>query len=108
MIDKPLSEGTRIAKLPLPKSLPSPAFKTPQLSRLSHKPPAPAVYQQSCRLHRKQAAHYLGMSVSWLDKARLHGGGPIFISIGGRIVYDLKDLEDFLQRNRHASTSEQY
>ena len=71
-------------------------------------PPEPAVYKQSRRLHRKQAAVFLGMSLSWLDKARLNGSGPIFISIGGRVVYDLKDLEDFLQSNRHASTSEQY
>ena len=50
----------------------------------------------SRRLHRKQAADYLGVSLSWLDKARLTGIGPVFISIGGRIVYDLADLDDFL------------
>ena len=103
MNDKPMLKGLSPAK-----SRPATAFNAPQKSPPYNKPPEPAVYKQSRRLHRKLAAHYLGMSVSWLDKARLHGGGPIFISIGGRVVYDLKDLDEFLQRNRHASTSEQY
>ena len=60
------------------------------------------------RLHRKQAAEFLGVSLSWLDKARLSGLGPPYIAIGGRILYDSRDLEMFLQSNRHASTSEQY
>ena len=62
----------------------------------------------SKRLHRKQTAAYLGVSLSWLDKARLSGLGPPFIAIGGRILYDSRDLEMFLQSNKHSSTSEQY
>jgi hypothetical protein len=62
----------------------------------------------SKRLHRKQAAAYLGVSLSWLDKARLTGLGPPYIAIGGRVLYDSRDLETFLQSNRHSSTSEQY
>lgn len=62
----------------------------------------------SRRLHRKQAAEFLGVSLSWLDKARLSGLGPPYIAIGGRILYDSRDLEIFLQSNRHTSTSEQY
>ena len=93
---------------PLKRPLLPAVLKQRLPNRLNNESTEPPVAKQSRRLHRKQAAHYLGMSVSWLDKARLHGGGPIFISIGGRVVYDLKDLDDFLQRNRHASTSEQY
>ena len=103
MTDKPMLKGLSSAK-----SRPATAFDPKQNNPHYTKPPEPAVYKQSRRLHRKQAANYLGMSLSWLDKARLNGNGPIFISIGGRVVYDLKDLEDFLQSNRHASTSEQY
>jgi hypothetical protein len=62
----------------------------------------------SKRLHRKQTAAYLGVSLSWLDKSRLTGLGPVFITIGGRIVYDSADLDAFLQSNRRTSTSEQY
>lgn len=66
----------------------------------------PAGSRPTRRLHRKETAAYLGNSVSWLDKARLTGTGPVFISIGGRIVYDTADLDDFMERNRHTSTSE--
>ncbi len=59
----------------------------------------------SKRLHRKQTAEYLGVSLSWLDKSRLSGLGPTFIALGGRVVYDTADLEDFMQKNRHTSTS---
>ena len=62
----------------------------------------------SRRLHRKQAAEFLGVSLSWLDKARLTGLGPAYIPIGGRILYDSRDLEIFLQSNKRFSTSEQY
>lgn len=62
----------------------------------------------SRRLHRKQAAEYLGVSLSWLDKARISGLGPVFVTMGGRVLYDSRDLEAFIDSNRHASTSEQY
>ena len=56
---------------------------------------------KSYRLHRKQAAVHLGVSLSWLDKARMVGRGPAFIAIGSRVVYDLADLDAFLRQNRH-------
>ena len=34
------------------------------------------------RLHRKQAAEFLGVSLSWLDKARISGLGPVFHNNG--------------------------
>ena len=58
------------------------------------------------RLHRKQAAEFLGVSLSWLDKARISGLGPDFITMGGRVLYDSRDLEAFIDSNRHSSTSE--
>lgn len=57
-------------------------------------------------LHRKQAAAHLGVSLSWLDKSRLGGLGPHFIKIGSRVLYDERDLEHFLDKCRHRSTSE--
>jgi helix-turn-helix protein len=62
----------------------------------------------SRRLHRKQAAEFLGVSLSWLDKARISGLGPVFVKMGGRVLYDSRDLEAFIDGNRHSSTSEQY
>jgi predicted DNA-binding transcriptional regulator AlpA len=57
-------------------------------------------------IKRDEVAKYLGVSLSWLDKSRLTGTGPKFIKIGNRILYDLKDLDEFKARNRHQSTSE--
>jgi len=62
----------------------------------------------SRRLHRKQAAEFLGVSLSWLDKARITGMGPVYVKMGGRVLYDTRDLEAFIDSNRHSSTSEQY
>ena len=59
----------------------------------------------SRRLNRKQAAEYLAVSVSWLDKARLSGLGPAFIAISSRVLYDSGDLDEFIERNRRTSTS---
>ena len=60
----------------------------------------PKLTSRSYRLHRKQAAVHLGVSLSWLDKARMVGRGPAFIAIGSRVVYDLADLDAFLRQNR--------
>jgi hypothetical protein len=65
-----------------------------------------ASVQLSRRLHRKKAADYIGTSLSWLDKSRLRGDGPAFLQIGGRVVYDTADLDDFLSRCRRRSTSQ--
>jgi predicted DNA-binding transcriptional regulator AlpA len=57
-------------------------------------------------LHRKEAAHQLGVSLSWLDKARLTGRGPVFIKIGDAIRYAAEDLDKFIAANRRTSTSQ--
>lgn len=59
----------------------------------------------SRRMHRRETAVYLGVSLSWLDKSRMTGTGPIYITIGGRVVYDLADLEAFLNSNRRTQIS---
>jgi predicted DNA-binding transcriptional regulator AlpA len=55
--------------------------------------------QMAINLVRKlsvaEAAAFLGVSKSWLDKQRVHGGGPAYLKIGRRVVYDLSDLEEF-------------
>lgn len=58
-------------------------------------------------LRAPEAATYLGMSQSTLAKMRLRGDGPAYSKAGPRIViYDLKDIEDWLARSRRFSTSE--
>jgi hypothetical protein len=58
------------------------------------------------RLNRKRAAEFLGVSLSWLDKSRVTGIGPPYILLGSRVVYDSRDLEAYMNSNRHSSTSE--
>ena len=91
---KPLRAGT-----PKPLSALHPLGSSPRPGITISRP-------SSRRLHRKQAAEYLGVSLSWLDKSRLTGLGPVFIAISSRVVYDSADLDQFLQRNRRTSTSE--
>ena len=58
-------------------------------------------------VNNSDAARHLGLSESTLNKLRLTGGGPIFIKLGRRILYDFKDLEDWLNRHRRTSTGDQ-
>jgi predicted DNA-binding transcriptional regulator AlpA len=52
------------------------------------------------------AAAYCGSSASTFAKLRLFGGGPIFVKIGRRVVYDPADLDRWLAEHRRSSTSE--
>ncbi len=52
------------------------------------------------------AAEALGVSKSWLEKSRLTGEGPPFVSIGGRRLYAVIDLNGWLDQRRRSSTSE--
>ena len=57
-------------------------------------------------LTHKEAAHYLAVSLSWLDKSRLSGLGPTYIQLGSSIRYASADLEKYRDANRRRSTSE--
>jgi hypothetical protein len=58
------------------------------------------------RLRTPAAADYLGYSESTLEKKRLTGDGPPFIRLGRVIVYDTRDLDQFLVARRATSTSD--
>lgn len=54
------------------------------------------------------AALYLGLSPATLEKKRLKGGGPKFISLGGRAIgYTQEDLDDWIQSQPRKSRTEQ-
>ncbi len=53
-----------------------------------------------------QAATYLGLAVSTLNKWRCHGGGPVYIKMGRAVRYRTEDLELFLLNSRAKSTSD--
>ena len=52
-------------------------------------------------LRTREAAEYLGLSASTLEKMRLTDDGPRFIRLGGRAVgYDIGDLDAWLDGQR--------
>ncbi|WP_266019982.1 helix-turn-helix transcriptional regulator [Brucella intermedia] len=51
----------------------------------------------------KQAAAYLGLSKSTMDKFRHFGGGPRYFKLGRSVIYDVADLDAW--RNDRAATS---
>lgn len=57
-------------------------------------------------LNTTEAARKLGVSVSYLNKRRLTGGGPVFVKIGAKVVYDPADLSAWINARRRSSTSQ--
>ena len=54
----------------------------------------------------KEAATRVGLSASTLNKMRIYGGGPRFIKLRRRVVYDEADLQQWLLSHRRHSTSD--
>jgi predicted DNA-binding transcriptional regulator AlpA len=54
----------------------------------------------------KTAALVLGLSVSWLAKARLRGDGPRFVKVGHAVRYPQSYLRDYIRSRTRSSTSE--
>jgi predicted DNA-binding transcriptional regulator AlpA len=65
----------------------------------------PAEYRKL--INTPETAEYLGISVSTLSKLRVFGGGPKYLKLGRRVVYDTRDLEAWLDAHRRASTSDE-
>lgn len=57
-------------------------------------------------LSTRQASERYGLSESWLTKLRVSGEGPEHLKIGRRVLYDPQTFEDWLNRHRRTSTSE--
>lgn len=58
------------------------------------------------RVPTDEAARYLGMARSTLEKWRVYGNGPPFMKIGNRITYQIRDLESWLEAHRYTSTKQ--
>jgi excisionase family DNA binding protein len=54
----------------------------------------------------KEAARYLNISCSFLNKARVNGNGPAYTYLGNSVRYTREDLDDFAASRRAHSTSE--
>lgn len=60
----------------------------------------------SGRLRTKGAAEYLGLSVSYLEKLRVTGGGPRFAAMGRAISYAVADLDAWAAARTVGNTAE--
>jgi hypothetical protein len=46
------------------------------------------------------AANYVGLSKSFLDKARCYGTGPAYAKLGATVIYSTEDLDAWVAENR--------
>lgn len=54
----------------------------------------------------EEAAEYLRLGKSTLDKKRMSGGGPRYVRIGNCVAYDEVDLEKYVENHKQNSTAE--
>ena len=59
-------------------------------------------------LTTQAAARLVGLSPRTLETFRVRGGGPAFIKLGGAVRYETKALQDWIDANRAASTSDRH
>ena len=57
-------------------------------------------------LRVSEAAQYLGVSVSYMEKRRLYGDGPAYHKLGKTVVYTREALDAFVAGRVQHSTSE--
>jgi hypothetical protein len=54
----------------------------------------------------KQAAAYCHLSPSTLNRLRVSGGGPRYAKLAGKVLYDVRDLDRWIEDSKRGSTSE--
>jgi hypothetical protein len=52
-----------------------------------------------------EAATYVSLSASTLNRLRVSGGGPRYAKLAGRVLYDVRDLDQWIEDNKRGSTS---
>lgn len=57
-------------------------------------------------LRTKEAATFLSLSPRTLEKHRTYGTGPAYKKLGGRVVYAIEDLQNWVERGAVTSTSD--
>ena len=61
---------------------------------------------KSRRLRTAEAADYCGSTKSTFEKYRLTGEGAIYSKLGRVVVYDMADLDNWLESKKRLSTSD--
>jgi len=63
-------------------------------------------FRQDHLMTVQQAAQYLGLAVSTLNKWRCHGGGPAFLKMGRAVRYKMESLDNYIDSSERQSTSD--
>src|SRR3546814_12140154 len=58
-------------------------------------------------LNVRDAASFLGLSKSFLDKARIRGDGPHYLKLGSRVLYRTEALQSWLAARERPSTRQE-
>jgi Helix-turn-helix domain len=61
---------------------------------------------RSVRFNAEQAAAYLGLAKATLAKLRCRGGGAPYCKLGRRVVYDRRELDQWLRSKQRVSTTD--
>jgi hypothetical protein len=89
------------------RAKPSHRSTQPIMERVRDGPLLPPGLEEGRGYSTPEAAEYLGVSVSYLNKLRcVSNSGPEFTKIGRRVTYTLPALERFRAQRRFCSTSE--
>ena len=56
-------------------------------------------------LRTQQAAQYIGLSPHTLENLRSAGGGPRFFKMGRVVVYDVADLDRWVEAQRRTGSA---
>ena len=73
---------------------------------LEHSPERSAPGVRKRLLDPQEASEYLRIAKQTLARWRCYGLGPCFVRIGGRIFYDMADLDAFIAARKFRSTAE--
>jgi predicted DNA-binding transcriptional regulator AlpA len=57
-------------------------------------------------LRTPEAADYLGLSASTMEKMRLRGDGPRYAKLGRLVIYAITDLDAWVEVRKRTSTLE--
>lgn len=57
-------------------------------------------------LRTPEASRFVGLSIRTLEKHRIYGTGPRYSKLGGRVVYQIEDLQAWVELGSKASTSD--
>ena len=60
----------------------------------------------SKRLQVNEAAEYVGVNFRYLEKLRTAGGGPRFIKLPRKVLYDTADLDRWLEFKKQSLTAD--